>query len=214
MSLFANYRADRLIADVRSSGNPASPVAQKALAKLVALGPSAIDPLVEALSNADKGETLVYVETLSQLIDVKTLPIMLKTMAEANGRAVSGIAWALSSSRNYPPSALLEALGKPGMPKQAILDVIAAQKSRFSVRELLNAAYSQEASERSGLFKLIGEIADESAVDDLIARIEGKDPMARMHIINVLGRFNLPRVQHAVQKQLKDNNKFIRSAAL
>ena len=95
MSLFANYRADRLIADVRSSGNPASPVAQKALAKLVALGPSAIDPLVEALSNADKGETLVYVETLSQLIDVKTLPIMLKTMAEANGRAVSGIAWAL-----------------------------------------------------------------------------------------------------------------------
>jgi hypothetical protein len=85
---------------------------------LVALGPSAIDPLVEALSNADKGETLVYVETLSQLIDVKTLPIMLKTMAEANGRAVSGIAWALSSSRNYPPSALLEALASRACPSR------------------------------------------------------------------------------------------------
>jgi serine/threonine-protein kinase len=214
MSLFASYRADRLIADVRSSGNPASPLAQKALAKLVALGPSAIDPIIDALSNADKGETLAYVETLSQLIDVKTLPILLKTMAEANGRAVSGIAWALSSSRNYPPGALLEALAKSDMPKQAILDVIAAQKSRFNVRELLNAAYNQEANERSGLFKIIGEIADESCVDDLIARIEGKDPMARMHIINVLARFNTPRVQAAVQKQLKDNNKFIRSAAL
>ncbi len=48
----------------------------------------------------------------------------------------------------------------------------------------------------------------------MIARIEGKDPVARLHIINVLGRFNLPNVQQAMQKQLKDNNKFIRSAAL
>ncbi len=45
-------------------------------------------------------------------------------------------------------------------------------------------------------------------------RIEGKDPVARLHIINVLARFNLPKVQQAVQKQLKDNSKFIRSAAL
>src|SRR5450432_3769781 len=135
-------------------------------------------------------------------------------MSEANGRAMSGIAWALSSSKNYPAHALLDALSKPGMPKQALLDVIAAQKTRYSVRELLNAAYTQEPSERNGLFKIIGEVADESSVDDLIARIEGKDPVARLHIINVLARFNLPRVQQAVQKQLKDNSKFIRSAAL
>ena len=70
-------------------------------------------------------------------------------MAEANGRAMSGIAWALSSSKNYPASALLDALSKPDMPKQAILDVIAAQKARFTVRELLNAAYAQEPNERA-----------------------------------------------------------------
>ena len=35
-------------------------------------------------------------------------------MAEANGRAISGIAWALSSSRNYPASALLDALEQGG----------------------------------------------------------------------------------------------------
>src|SRR5450432_3268733 len=135
-------------------------------------------------------------------------------MSEANGRAMSGIAWALSSSKNYPAHALLDALSKPGMPKQALLDVIAAQKTRYSVRELLNAAYTQEPSERNGLFKIIGEVADESSVDDLIARVEGKDPIARLHIINVLGRFNVPKVQQALQKQLKDTSKFIRSAAL
>ena len=214
MSLFANYRADRLIAEVRSSGNPGSPLAQKALDKLVALGPNAIDPIVAALTTAEKRETLVYVEALSRLIDAKSLPHMLKVMADANGRAMSGIAWALSSSKNYPPAALLDALIRPGMPKQAILDVIAAQKSRYSVRDLLQAAYTQEASERSGLFKIIAEIADESSVDDLLARIEGKDPVARLHIINVLARFNTPRVQQAIQKQLKDNSKFVRSAAL
>jgi eukaryotic-like serine/threonine-protein kinase len=212
MSLFANYRADRLIAEVKSS--PGSPLAQKALEKLIALGSDAIDPLVEALSTSEKRESTVYVEALSKLIDSKTLPHLLKTMSEANGRGMSGVAGALSSSRNYPASALLDALAKQGMPKGALLDVIAAQKSRFSVRELLNSAYTQEPAERTGLFKIIGEIADESSVDDLVARIEGKDPVARLHIINVLGRFNLPKVSQAIQKQLKDSNKFIRSAAL
>ena len=214
MTLFANYRADRLIADIKSSGNPSSPVALKALEKLASMGADAIDPIVDALATSEKRETTVYVEVLSKLIDSKSLPVLLKTMSEANGRAMSGIAWALSSSKNYPAHALLDALTKPGMPKQALLDVIAAQKSRYTVRELLNAAYTQEPSERNGLFKVIGEIADESSVDDLISRIEGKDPVARLHIINVLARFNLPKVQQAVQKQLKDNSKFIRSAAL
>ena len=214
MSLFANYRADRLIAEVKSSGNPASPLAAKALEKLIALGPDAIDPIVDALATSEKKETTAYVEVLARLIDAKTLPILLKTMGEASGRAMTGIAWALSTSKNYPAHALLDALAKPGMPKQALLDVITAQKSRYTVRELLNAAYTQEPSERNGLFKIISEIADESSVDDLLARIEGKDPVARLNIINVLARFNLPKVQQAVQKQLKDNSKFIRSAAL
>jgi serine/threonine-protein kinase len=100
------------------------------------------------------------------------------------------------------------------MSKAAILDVIAAQKARFTVRELLNAAYAQEPTERAALFKIVGEIADESSIDELVSRIEGKDPVARLHIIQVLGRFNTPTVQQAVQKQLKDNNKLVRSAAL
>jgi serine/threonine-protein kinase len=178
------------------------------------LGPSAIDPIVAALTTAEKKETLAYVEVLAKLIDAKTLPHLLKTMSDANGRAMSGIAWALSSSRNYPASALLDALNKEEMPKPAILEVIAAQKARFTVRDLLQAAYAQESSERAALFRIIGEIADESSIDDLISRIEGKDPVARLHIIQVLSRFNLPRVQQAIQKQLKDTSKLIRSAAL
>jgi eukaryotic-like serine/threonine-protein kinase len=214
MSLFSNYRAERLIAELKTNGNPNTPDGQKALQKLLSLGPSAIEPLVVALSAAEKKETVAYVEVLTKLIDSKTLPQVLKSMADANGRATSGIAWALSSSRSYPATALLDALNKDGMPKPVILDIIAAQKARFTVRELLNAAYAQEPTERAALFKIIAEVADETSVDDLVARIEGKDPMARLHIIQVLGRFNNPTVRQAVQRQLKDNSKLIRSAAL
>src|ERR1700722_1000061 len=214
MSVFANYRADRLIAEIKSSGNTTSPQAQKAFQKLLGLGPSAIEPIIDALSNAEKRETIAYVEILAKLIDGRTLPQVLRAMAEANGRATSGIAWALSSSQRYPATALLDALSKEGMPKPAILDVISAQKARFAVRDLLNAAYAQEPTERAALFKIVGEIADESSIDDLVSRIEGKDPVARLHIIQVLGRFNTPTVQQAVQRQLKDNNKLVRSAAL
>jgi eukaryotic-like serine/threonine-protein kinase len=214
MSVFANYRADRLIAEIKTSGNPSSPQGQKALQKLLALGSSAIEPIIDALSNAEKRETIAYVEVLAKLIDGRTLPQVLRAMADANGRATSGIAWALSSSRSYPAQALLDALAKEGMPKPAILDVIAAQKARYSVRELLNAAYAQEPTERAALFKIVADIADESSIGDLVSRIEGKDPVARLHIIQVLGRFNTPVVQQAVQRQLKDNNKLVRSAAL
>jgi eukaryotic-like serine/threonine-protein kinase len=214
MSLFANYRAERLIAEIKTSGNPQAPESQKALEKLFALGPSAIEPLVVALAGAEKKETIAYVEVLTKLIDSKTLPQILKSMADANGRATSGIAWALSSSRSYPASALLDALTKEGMPKPVILEIIAAQKGRYTVRELLNAAYAHEPTERAALFKVIADIADESSIDDLIARIEGKDPVARLHIIQVLARFNNPTVRQAVQRQLKDNSKLIRSAAL
>ncbi len=50
------------------------------------------------------------------------------------------------------------------MPKPTILEVIAGQKGRFTVRDLLQHAYSQEANEKAALFKIIGELADESAI--------------------------------------------------
>ena len=214
MSLFANYRADRLIAELRASGDPASPAAQKAIAKLASLGPNAIDPLVEALGSSDKRESAAYVDALAQLLDAKSAPLLLKAMTTASQRAITGIAWALSSSHGYPLQALLDALGKPNMPKQALLEVISAQKSRFAVRDLLSAAYSLESSERTGVFKIIGEIADENSIDDLLPRLEGRDPVVRVHIINLLANFNRTDVQAALQRQLKDSSKFVRSAAL
>ena len=214
MSFFSNFRADRLIAEIKSGGNPTGPVAQKALTRLAAIGPRAIAPIVEALQSADKHEMMAYVEVLSKLIDAKSVPLLLSMLAENQGRAAAGISWALSSSNEYPPTLLLEALGRPDSPKPAILDIILAQKARYNVRDLLNSAFNLQASERIGLFRIIGEVADDSAIDDLLLRIDTHDPIARVQIINLLGRFNTPRVTTALQKQLGDKSKFVRAASV
>ena len=138
----------------------------------------------------------------------------MRGLIEGSPRVISGISWALTNSRNYPHHLLLEALATPGISKPAVLDVIAAQKSRFGVRELLTAAYAQEPNEKAALFRVIGDIADRASIGELLGRVNGKDPIARVHIINTLARFNTPEVQTALQALLKDPNKLIRGATL
>jgi len=214
MSFFTNLRADRLITEIRSSSDPASPDTQKAVARLRDLGAGAIESVFAALPDADKNATLAFVEVLAGLVSPKSFPLFVRGLVEGSPRVVAGIAWALTTSRNYPPNLLIEALATPGVSKSALLEVIAAQKSRFGVRELLNAAYTQEPNEKAALFRVIGEIADAHAVSELIGRVHGKDPIARVHIINILARFNTPEVQTALQGLLKDPNKLIRGATL
>jgi HEAT repeat protein/tRNA A-37 threonylcarbamoyl transferase component Bud32 len=214
MSFFTNLRADRLVTEIRAATDPASPATQKTIAKLKDLGPGAIEPVFAALPEADKNATVAFVEVLTGLVSQKTFPQFVEGLVQGSPRVIAGIAWALTSNRNYPPNLLLEALGTPGVAKAAVLEVITAQKSRFGVRELLSAAYAQELNEKAALFRIIGEIADEHSVSELLGRVNGKDPIARVHIINVLARFNTPEVQTSLQGLLKDPNKLIRGAAL
>ncbi len=214
MGIFGGYRADRLIAEVRESGDPTSAKAKSALAKLQGMGPNAIKPIVDALATADKRETIAFVEALTPLVDSKSFPSLVQALAEENPRAVAGVAWALSSSKNYSPTLLLQALSEPGVSRPAVLDIIGAHKKRFQLRDLLNAAYQQEPNEKAALFRIAGDLVDETSVDELISRVQGKDPIARTHIIALLSRFGSPKVTAALQGTLRDPNKLVRAAAL
>ncbi len=214
MSFFTNLRADRLIHEIRTSADASSPATQKAVAALKQVGPGAIEAIFGALPDADKGATMALVDVLGTLVNPKTFPIFMRGLIEGSPRVISGISWALGGNRSYPAHLLLDALNTQGISKSALLDVITAQKTRFTVRELLTAAYVQEPNEKAALFRIIGEIADKSSLPELIGRVQGKDPIARVHIINTLGRFNTPEVQSALQGLLKDPNKLIRGATL
>ncbi len=214
MSLFTNLRSDRLIAQIKASGESMGETTLKAVAKLKELGPGAIQSVIEALADADKNVTVALVDVLSSQVSNKTFPVFVKGLVEGGPRTAAGISWALSSSRGYSPSLLLTALATKGASKSALLDVIQAQRQRFTPRELLNAAYAAEANEKAALFRILTESTDPELVPELLSRLQGKDPLARMHIINILARFNTPQIKRGLQDQLKDSNKMIRSAAL
>ncbi len=211
MGFFTNLRSDRLILQIKSSNEPLGAETLKAVANLKGLGPGVIEPTIQALAaDADKNATVALVDVLSTLVSNKTFPQFVQGLCDGGPRIAAGIGWALSSSRNYAPGMLLDALAVKGMNKSALMDAIHAQRDRFNVRELLAAAYAQDPNEKAALFRVVGEIADAGAVPELISRVEGKDPIARMHIINILSRFSRPEVKQALVAQLKDNNRMIR----
>jgi serine/threonine-protein kinase len=51
-------------------------------------------------------------------------------------------------------------------------------------------------------------------IRDLVARMGGKDPYIKIHLIGLLGRFDKPEVNQALEIQLRDTHKLVRSAAL
>ena len=214
MKFFDDLKADRLIEEIRTKGDVNHPDVQKALGKLARLGAGGIPKILETLPAATKQETVAFVEILTQILDNKTFPVLASALIDGDARTNAAISWALSSSRNYSPQLLLEQLSKPGVPKPIILEVISAHKQRFGLRDLLTQAYNQESADKAALFKIVGEIADDSAIPELISRIEGKDTIARTHIVAILSRFNRPDVARALQKLLKDSNKLIRQSAL
>ena len=214
MKFLTSLRGERLLADLKSIQDPDSPAFRRVVQKLVALGAEAIPQLVDALAGADRRETLAYVEVLAALADTRQLPRLLAELANPNPRVASAVAWALSSSRNYPPSQLLPALRDTDIPAGPLIEVIAAHKTRIPLRDLLAAAYSMESRDKSALFRLIGEVADEAAIPDLLARLEGKDISVRIHLMEILIRFDRPDVADAFLTQLRHPSKLVRLAAL
>jgi serine/threonine-protein kinase len=214
MNFLTSLQADRLIAQIREEADPTSPSAKKAFQKLGSLGTGAIPKILEALASADKRQTIEYVELLNALISDKTLPLVTRGLADGDPRTVSGTAWALSSNKRYNVNRLVDLLGEDEYSKAAIIEVLQAHKERLNIRQLLGQIYFLQPSEKAAVFKLIDEATTEEMVPDLLARMDGKDPLVKTHLINVLSRFDRPDVNKALQDALKDGNKLVRGAAL
>ena len=214
MNFLTAYRADALISQIREEADPSSANGKKLFAKLRELGTGAIPKILEALASADKRQTVEYVELLGTLTSDKTLPLITRGLADADPRTVSGTAWALSTSKRYNVNRLVDLLGEDEYSKAGIVEVLQAHKDRLNIRQLLAQIYFLQPSEKAAVFKLIDEVTTEEMVPDLLARIDGKDPLVKTHLINVLARFNLPEVNKALQEALRDSNKLVRGAAL
>ena len=214
MSLLASFRSENLINQLITLEDPSSPPAQKIVAKLKKAGNRAVPKIIDALAMSDKTHTMVLVDILGDLVTDKNLDSYREGLADGNERVVSGTAWALSSSTVYNPNSLLDFFDDDEVSKGALIEVLRVHKQDLSVHELLRRAYECETKEKAAIFKIIEEIIKPDMVPDLIARMGGKDPVIKMHLMHLLTKFNTPEITNAIELQLRDPNKMVRSAAL
>ena len=214
MSLLGSFRADQLISQLAAEPKPDSPSAQRLVARLKKVGPKVIPKAIDALALSDKTHTMVFVDILASLVSDKTLEAFREGLADGNERVVSGTSWALSSSTNYDANNLLDFFDDDEVSKHALIEVLRVHKQDLSVHELLQRAYDLDPNESAALFKIIEDTIRPEMLPDLIARMGGKDPYIKIHLIGLLTRFDKPEVNNALESQLKDTNKLVRGAAL
>ncbi|MDX1482540.1 MAG: HEAT repeat domain-containing protein, partial [Woeseiaceae bacterium] len=214
MALLSGFRAEQLIGQLAAESDINSPSAQKTVERLKKLGPKVIPKVIDALAMSDKSHTMALVDILASKVSDKTLPQYREGLADGAERVISGTAWALSSSTNYNPNSLLDFFDDPEVAKGALIEILKVHKKQLNVHELLRRAYEVEAKEKAALFKIIEDVMTEDMVPDLINRMSGKDPVVKMHIIQLLTRFKGREINSALENQLNDNNKLVRGAAL
>jgi serine/threonine-protein kinase len=214
MALLGGFRTDQLIGQLVSESDTNSPAAQKTIERLKKIGPKVIPKIIDALAMSDKNHTMVFVDILASHVSDKTLKFYQEGLADGGDRVVTGTAWALSSSNNYNANALLDFLDDPEVSKPALIEVLKVHKKDLSVHDVLQRAYKMEPREKAALFKIIEDVVSADMVPDLINRMGGKDPAIRIHIMKLLSNFNKDEINRAIEMQLGDSNKLVRSAAL
>jgi HEAT repeat protein/tRNA A-37 threonylcarbamoyl transferase component Bud32 len=214
MSIFGGFRADQLIGQLISETDANSRTSEKLVERLKNLGRKVIPKAIDALAMSDKSHTMLFVDILASQVSDKTLPYYKEGLADGGERVIAGTAWALSSSHNYDPNSLLDFLDDPEVSKPSLIEILKVHKQSLNVHELLRKAYELEPTEKAALFKIIEDVADKDMVPDLINRMGGKDPIVKMHLINLLSKFDSTEINNALEIQLGDTSKLVRSAAL
>ena len=214
MSFFGGYRAEKLVSDLMAMPDPAAPSAQKTCDKIRKLGAAAIPAVIDGLALSDKSHTMVLVDMLSAMANDKTIDQFKEGLADGNERVVSGTSWALSSSTDYSPSKLLDWFDDDEVSKSSLIEILKVHKDDLSVHELLQRAYDLEPKEKAIVFNIIEDMVKPDMVPDLIARMGGKDPVIKMHLMRLLTKFDKDEIVGTLEIQLKDPNKMVRAAAL
>ena len=214
MAILGAFRSEQLIQQLATEKDPTGAGARKLVGKIKSIGPKVIPKVIDALAMSDKTHTMVFVDILSALVSDKTLPYYKEGLADGNERVVKGTAWALSSTTDYNINELLDWFEDEEVSKHALIEVLTVHKDDLSVHDLLQKAYDLDIKEKAAVFKILESTVRTEMVPDLIARMGGRDPMIKIHLIKLLQKFDNAQINSALEVELKDPNKMVRAAAL
>ncbi len=174
-----------------------------------------ITPILAALPDADKHSTVAFVDVLAALATAKTFPDLRR---RAGAREPAGHCRRGLGADQQPQLSAAPAARGAGQARR-----IQIRRARGHQRPAHPLLHPRAADRRLRA----GAQRESRAVPhhrrdgrrcrrcpSSLGRLQGKDSIARLQILGVLGRFNRPDVRVALQAQLGDGNKLIRSAAL
>lgn len=215
MGLFNKFRADKHLAQCLQASTLDAPEASQCLSKLKSASGSAIPKIFSSLSAAEETEAVRIREILKRLVDTNTLSSFFPGLySEAHPRVQKATVEALSVEDSYDPGLLLKLFDDKAVSKSALLKVLAARKASLNSIALLRKTNMLQPGERTALFAILEEIADQSIVPELVNRITAKDINTRRGIVKLLGHFNIPQARSALLGRLTDESKQIRFEAL
>ncbi|MFP4161159.1 MAG: protein kinase domain-containing protein [Ectothiorhodospira sp.] len=215
MSVFTDFRAERLIRRLSRATDLDDPEARALTHRLTAVSGAAVPRLLETLASpATDAGMMRAMGLLERLTDDHTLPLFLGQLRDASPIQRERIVRVLTRARGFDPHRVARALREPELPRAALVAVLEAHRERLDADTLLRLVPELEPAARGALFRLIREVADERVLPDLINRASGKDPAIRRLVMEVLGRFAVPRARAVLQGALRDADPGVRRAAL
>jgi eukaryotic-like serine/threonine-protein kinase len=212
MGVLDNYRINKSIAVLLSSGGASFPERLQAISRLRRLGGRAVPKLIRALAAFESPAPVV--ELLATLLDNNTLPLFFEALTSPNPLVVAGVVQVLSRRGTYDPNRLVELFQDAKVPKSRLVEILSAQKADLNPRALLRLLDTMDKDSRTPIFRLLDEVATESVTPDLIRRLKSDDWLLRLNIARILHRFSTEAVRDALTALLADPHKGVRQAAL
>lgn len=212
MSLLDSFKVNKAINALLDSDNPKDPEAVAAYAKLKQIGRPAVSKLIDALLDVPDNPQIE--DLLTALLDNKSLPDYVDTLAEPSRLLVTSIAKILIKNDNYDPNRLLKQLDDPEIPKKLLLQILAEKKSQLNIKKVIGLLETPDKNKRTLAFHLIHAVVTPEAVPYLLKYAEDVDIPTRTQAIKALAQFKNDSVRNVLVQALSDSSKLVRQIAL
>lgn len=212
MSLIKGFKTNKAIDLLLSTASVNSLEAKDAIARIKQIGEPAIPKLVLALGEAPANSPVE--QLLVQMLDNRTLAHYIDGLADQDSRIVAGTMRVLVNSKQYDPNRLFELFDDPDIPKNVLVQILLAHKTKLNAKTLLGMMNKVEKNIRLMILKVLDEVVEESHLPDLLKYAESPDLNIRYNIIRIISRFHTEQVRDVLLKAISDQNKNVRQVAI
>ena len=211
MDLIRRFQAGHLAKRLQDPLQAPSGVAQTQ-EKLVALGPSAVRGLLDAIARGKA--SAASMEVLERLATNDTLTVFIEALQSPVPAVVEAAAMALSRSELYEPALLLPLFSEPAVSKARLEAILAAQMQRIQPVTLVRVLPDLSKDARGSVFRLLERRADSSISNDVVGLARHAEWWLRLHAVKLLAKMPGHDAIEGVAQLLKDESAAVRLEAV